>query len=100
MIWYGYVIMPLLNDPHPRDRSSGFKTIKNHRQLREVLTAEDWANESIFSVIGRMEVLLEYFEDQPKYHPLVPFLQTYYYVTKAIARSRLARRRFFHRVAE
>lgn len=46
---------------------------------------EHCEEESIFSILGRMNLLLEYFSASPKYKYLVPFLYTYYTVTKEVA---------------
>lgn len=76
--------------------SAGF----NKTQLRKLLTIEDPKKETIYGVVGRMKVLLEFFKHHPEHHRLVPFLATYYYVTKTSAGKYLAKERYFHNVRE
>jgi hypothetical protein len=37
-----------------------------------------------YTLLGRMEVILQSFKGNPKYHHFVPFLETYYLVTKKV----------------
>ena len=45
--------------------------------------------ESIYSIVGRMDTLIENFNRNPPYRALLPFLETYYLVTRAVAESGL-----------
>ena len=63
--------------------------------FRQVLQIKDLKSETIFDVIGRMEVLLEYFKSKPRHKNLVPFLETYYLITKAVAEKQLKHPKFF-----
>lgn len=51
--------------------------------------------ETIYGVLGRMEVLLDYFKQNERHHGLVPFLEVYYLVTKAVAEKRVLEEAFF-----
>jgi len=55
------------------------------KRLRKILLIKDLDNEDIFGIIGRMEVLLDYFKKKEKYNNLIPFLETYYLVSKSVA---------------
>src|SRR5437016_5673531 len=67
----------------------------NTSELHRLLSIPNPKDETIFGVIGRMEVLLDLFERNEQYHSLLPFLKTYYYVTKASAEKYVQRRHFF-----
>lgn len=67
----------------------------NTSELRRLLHIPDPRKETIFGVIGRMEVLLDLFEKEQRFHSLRPFLKTYYFVTKAAAEKYIQRRHFF-----
>lgn len=41
--------------------------------------------ESVYAVVGHMQLLQDYFFKHPEYYGLIPFLHTYYTVTKAVA---------------
>lgn len=55
-------------------------------------------NESIFGIVGRMELLLDYFAQYKQYSSLIPFLNTYYIITKTVA-LRLSEPRYFRNPA-
>lgn len=71
-----------------------YPPVKNLNQLEKLLTIRDLSQESIYGVIGRMEVLIEYF-NQPGLLGFLSFLRTYYYVTRASAEKYLFYRHFF-----
>jgi hypothetical protein len=64
-------------------------------QLRHVLLIPDPKQETIFGVVGRMETLIGIFEGDERYHGLLPFLKTYYFVTKASAEIYVKKKDFF-----
>ena len=49
----------------------------------------DTAQETIHGVIERMEHLLEFFKNEHAYKRLIPFLETYYIVTKTVLKKRM-----------
>ena len=67
----------------------------NITELQRLLHIPDPEKESIFGVVGRMEVLLDIFENEPHYHSLIPFLKTYYFVTKKAAEKYIEKKHFF-----
>lgn len=67
--------------------------VRNRLQLEKLLLTTT-SKESIYDVIGRMEVLLDYF-NQNNLSGFIPFLKTYYFVTKAAAEKYLFYRHFF-----
>ena len=67
----------------------------NTSQLTRLLTISDPKKETIFGVVGRMRVLKEYISVQSRYASLMPFLTTYYYVTKAAASKYLTKKHYF-----
>lgn len=69
--------------------------VKNRIQLQRLLTIEDPAKESIFGVIGRMEILLDYLSVTPGQKNLIPFLKTYYWVTKRAAEKYVLYKHYF-----
>ncbi|MDP3741669.1 MAG: DUF5995 family protein, partial [bacterium] len=64
-------------------------------QLTKILTIKDLQRETIFDIVGRMKVLLEFFKRNPRHKNLVPFLKTYYLITKSVAERRLERKKYF-----
>lgn len=72
----------------------------NTSELHRLLDIPDPGRETIFGVVGRMAVLLEIFEKEERFHSLLPFLKTYYFVTKAAAEKYIQRRRFFSNIRE
>ncbi len=50
---------------------------------------------TLLSAVGRMDMTLEYMRRQPQYRGLIPFLQTYYLVTKAVTAAGMQRRKFY-----
>lgn len=69
----------------------GFDTV----ELKRLLFIPDPSSETIFGVVGRMEVLLGLFEKEEEYHSLMPFLKTYYFVTKAAAEKYFQKKHYF-----
>jgi hypothetical protein len=67
----------------------------NKSQLERLLNVSDPTAESMYGVIGRMKILLDYFQSEPIYHNFVPFLKTYYYVTKASAEKYISSKHYF-----
>ena len=70
----------------------------NKSQLQKLLTIEDPQKETVYGIVGRMEILLDFFQKNPSCHGFIPFLITYYYVTKAGAEKYLAKANYFHSV--
>jgi hypothetical protein len=68
---------------------------RNKSQLHRLLTIKDPKKETIYGIVGRMKILLDYFQSQPTLHRLVPFLTTYYMVTKAAAEKYILYKHFF-----
>lgn len=73
---------------------------QNQARLGELLTISDPSAVTIFDVIGRMEVLLDLFQQSPRHGSLIPFLKTYYLVTKTVAEKYTTHRHFFSRVED
>jgi len=65
------------------------------RKLEKVLVIPDLEKESIFGVIGRMEVLIQYFKKNKSLHNLIPFLETYYLISRAVAEKNVERGKFY-----
>lgn len=63
--------------------------------IKNLLTIKELKGETIFDVVGRMKVLLEFFKRNPKHKNLVPFLNTYYLITKSVAERRLEHQKYF-----
>ena len=63
--------------------------------IDKVLVINNPDKEDVFGIIGRMEIILEYFKANPKHKNLVPFLETYYLITKAVAEKQLDHPGFF-----
>ncbi|MBI4407496.1 MAG: hypothetical protein HY565_03285 [Candidatus Kerfeldbacteria bacterium] len=57
------------------------------------------ASAALLSVVGRMDMMLVALSRQPKYRGLIPFLQTYYLVTKAVTAAGMQRRTFYDQPA-
>lgn len=72
----------------------------NKSRLHEVLTIKNQEKEKIVSVIGRMELLLEFFNENKKYHSLIPFLTTYYLVTKAVTAKYITHKHYFQKIED
>src|SRR3989344_1197886 len=71
-----------------------------HPQKRLCELLQTGPNDTIFSVLGKMDVLLDYFKHEHHYKSLVPFLETYYLVTKRVALKSLENAHFFNDVQE
>lgn len=56
----------------------------NKTHLKNLLLIKDLKKETIYSVIGRMEALLSIFHSNSELNHLIPFLQTYLFVTKRV----------------
>ncbi len=70
-------------------------SLKNKSQIQKLLTLDNPRQESIYGVIGRMEVLLDFFLGNPQLYTLVPFLKTYYFVTKKSADKYIFYKHYF-----
>lgn len=57
----------------------------NKSRLKNLLIFSDYKKESIYSIIGRMESTLTIFKNNNEFNHLIPFLQTYLFVTKRVA---------------
>jgi len=66
------------------------------KQIKQITHIPNHGKETIFSIIGRMEVLIAAFESQKSLQPLVPFLETYYLVTRTVAEKSLEHAGYFH----
>lgn len=71
------------------------RVFTKHNQFRHILVIDDIQKETIFGIVGRMEVLISYFEEEPTHKSLLPFLKTYYFVTKAAAEKYVERKQYF-----
>lgn len=67
----------------------------NHSQVKKLLIIENLEKETIYGIVGRMELLTDYFRTREQYRPLLPFLMTYYYVTKEVADTYITHKHFF-----
>lgn len=67
--------------------------------VRQLLIIKSPQQESVVNIVGRMEVLLDYFKQQPRHTGLVPFLQIYALVTKAVVQGSLGKANYFHNPA-
>ena len=56
-----------------------------NKNLRNLLLIPDLKKETIFDVVGRMKVLLDFFTQSHKYKNFTPFLWIYYLITKTVA---------------
>jgi hypothetical protein len=65
------------------------------KNLEELLSASDIEKESIYGIIGRMEVLMDIFKSDPRYHNLIAFHEVYYLVTKKVADYRYLKPNMF-----
>lgn|GEM_PF-1237312 len=72
----------------------------NISELDRLLHIPNPKDETIFGVIGRMDVLLDLFKKDKRYDELVPFLKTYYFVTKAAAERYIQKRHSFVNIRE
>lgn len=64
--------------------------------LRKLLTIDDPKDETIYTIIGRMEVLLKYFKENKELATLAPFLETYLLVTIAVADKYNLKKSYFN----
>ena len=72
----------------------------NNAQLERLLIIPDPKKETIFGVVGRMEVVLGLFEQHERLYGLMPFLKTYYFVTKAAAEKYFEKKHYFTNLRE
>lgn len=74
-----------------------FKVVKkmNTHTLSNILTIKNDRQYILFDIIGRMKVLLEFFKRNPKYKNLVPFLKTYFLITKSVAERQVEYKVYF-----
>jgi hypothetical protein len=75
-------------------------SLKNKSQIEKLLLIEDPRKETIYGVVGRMEVLMDYFLGNPSLYPLVPFLKTYYFVTKKSADKYVFYKHYFYNLKD
>lgn len=68
---------------------------QDNLNLRKLLTIENPKTETIYTIIGRMEVLLKHFKDNKDMNSLAPFLETYLLVTLAVAEKYNLKKSFF-----
>jgi len=68
---------------------------KDTSEMSRLLRIANPHNATIYDVVGRMEVLLDIFTKDRRYHSLLPFLKTYYLVTKAAAEKYSQKKHFF-----
>lgn len=68
---------------------------KNKTQLQKLLVIANPKKETIYGVIGRMEVLLDIFAKHHELKTFTPFLKTYYFVTRACAEKYILYKRYF-----
>ncbi|MDZ4284992.1 MAG: DUF5995 family protein, partial [Patescibacteria group bacterium] len=59
------------------------------------LTLARPGKETIYGVLGRMEVLLDCFRSNERYQNFVPFLEVYYLMTKAVAEKHVMKKHFY-----
>ncbi len=69
--------------------------LQDNFSLRKLLAITDPKNETIYTIIGRMEVLLKYFKENKKHSSLAPFLETYLLVTIAVAEKYNLKKSYF-----
>ena len=67
-----------------------YNTCMDKEDILKILEL-DAEKENISGVIGRMESLLAYFKQNPEHGGLIPFLETYYLVTKKVVEKRMER---------
>jgi len=70
----------------------------NSQQLNrilEIITIEDLKEENIFGIIGRMEMLLEFFKENKEFNSHIPFLKTYSLVTKNVSEKNLKKKEYY-----
>jgi len=65
----------------------------NTVNIKHLLTIQ--RDETIFSVIGRMEILIQYCKEIKRYHHLIPFLEAYVHITKQVAKKMVIHKHFF-----
>ena len=70
-------------------------TKKDESALLGVFSLEEKENETIYDVIGRMETILSYCSRTGQHAGVVPFLETYYLVTKNVAERHLENNLYF-----
>ncbi len=64
--------------------------------LPKLLTYE-LSEETILSLMGRMQLIVSFFKQHSQYHALLPFLYTYYLVTKMVAEKNIERYDYYRR---
>ncbi|MBP9716463.1 MAG: hypothetical protein KBD51_00815 [Candidatus Levybacteria bacterium] len=68
---------------------------KDKFDLKKLLVLNNPKEETIYTIIGRMEVLLQYFKDNKEKSSLAPFLETYLLVTIAVAEKYNLKKSYF-----
>ncbi len=58
------------------------------------------SDETIYSVIGKMEILLEFFNSNKNYSSLKPFLETYLLITKSVAEKYSLKKSIFQNLSQ
>ncbi len=69
--------------------------LQDNFSLRKLLVIDNLKDETIYTIIGRMEVLLKYFKENKKHNSLAPFLETYLLVTIAVAEKYNLKKSYF-----
>jgi len=70
----------------------------NKKVLSHILNLD--SVHSIYELIGRMEMLLQFFRQHKSYHPLIPFTHTYYLVTKKVALKNIQDQEYYQNFGE
>lgn len=68
---------------------------KNKSQLHRLLIIDNPRKESIYSIVGRMEVLIDMFSKRHELRGLLPFLKTYYFVTRQAGEKYILYKEYF-----
>lgn len=69
------------------------------RSLTDVLQVHSQRSESIYSVVGRMQLLLDYCTGKTALRGFIPFLYTYYTVSKTVAQQGIVQPKYYHNPA-
>jgi Family of unknown function (DUF5995) len=65
-------------------------------KLDQILVIEDLKGETVLSIIGRMEMLLDLFKGEKKYENFAPFLHVYQMVTKKVQEKNAFEKGFYN----
>ena len=66
------------------------------KRVLDIIQIKNLKEENIFGIIGRMEMLLKYFERHKKLHSQIPFLKVYYLVTKKVFEKNLEKKDYYN----